>query len=145
MFCHGQDTSKIQIYPLYPYSASPTDYDSTTERARNFIVKYYFIRGATKATDDLSQKVDSFLMVPVLKDSSNFNSYGSYLVYVFKESDKTNENYRNRGTDDTPDSHIDDDLMYIYEWRARKFYGCDFYKNGQVIKTIDKKLQLIFK
>jgi len=141
--CNQQDTSKMKIYPLHPYSASPTEYDSTAEKSRTFIVKYFFVQGAVKATEELSFEVDEFLTKSILNDSINFKDYGSYIVYVFKESSTTNQNYRNRGTDDTPGSHIDDDLLYQYTWEGRKFSKCEFYKNGNVTKTINNKAVLL--
>ncbi len=144
IFCN-QDTSKIKFYPLHPYSASPTDYDPTQKKSRTFITKYYFIEGAAKASDELSNKVDLFLSNTILNDSINFREYGGYTVLVFKESNFINKDYRNRGTDDSPDSHMDDDLLFEYQWNDRQFSKCEFYKNGTITKTIRKKPALIFK
>ena len=64
----------------------------TIQRLRKrkaFIIKYYVTRRSTKATEELSHAVDSFLTISIQNDSINFKAYGSYLLYVFKvEKDK---------------------------------------------------------
>lgn len=143
--CCQNNKFDIKILPLHPYKASPTDYDHSDTKEKSYINKFFFIRGACVATDELSKRVDSFVLAS-LKDDSDFIKYGGYYIDFFKESNELNENYRQgNGTDETPSKHISEDLIFSYHWSNKKFTGCDFYKNGKVIKTIYNNNGDVFK
>jgi len=154
VFCFGfascnqyKSAADMEILPLHPYQASNTDYNADISKSHTFIVKFYFIRGATDATDKLSEKVDSFLRKELKKDSINFNDYGSYIVRIFRESSKINQDYRENVDgifSDMLGSH-EDDLLFEYEWERKEFTGRKFYKNGKMIKkTSNEKVKLSF-
>lgn len=142
--CQNKSATQLIILPLHPYVASPIDYDSTQKKDRSFIVKYYFIKGVYEATDELSSKIDSFIIQSLKADNDDYMAYGGYSMYFFKESSQINSNYRYTGTDDNPENHTED-LLFIYSWSAKKFTGCNYYKNGKPVKTIYRKSGDLFK
>ena len=75
----------------------------------------------------------------------DYDTYGGYQMYFFRETNELNANYRNTGTDDTPDSHIDEDLLLKYVWSHKEFRGCQLYEKGKVIKTVFDNKNILFK
>lgn len=146
--CQNQDMSKIKILPLHPYSSSPTDYDSTATKSKNFVVKFYFIEGACKSTDELSERVDMFITESLKKDNSDFMEYGGYYIYFYQETNHINKDFK-ESIDGMISSDIldeySDDLLFRYEWSDKKFVACDYYKNGKVVNTLYRKKGVIFK
>ncbi len=140
-----RNKGQIEIKPLHPYS-SP-NYEDSIDKAKYSVIKFYFIKGACVATDDLSGLVDSFLIKSVSNDSIDFLSYGYCSIYFYRESNRINENYRER-----PDGMIsydilsrdDDELLFIYEWRHGSFKECSFHRNGKKIRTETSKEGSVF-
>ncbi len=145
--CQNIDVSKIKILPLHPYSSSPSFYDSTSLPKNNFIDKYYFIQGAYKATDELSDIVDAFIISFVKNDSVDFNKYGGYYIFLYKETSQINKSFREKIDGvftNTLDDHKDD-LLFRYKWENQKFISCEYYQNGKVIKILYSKKAALFK
>lgn len=146
MFCFGiVPKQRIRVLPLHPYSASPTDYDPSTIKGRTFIDKYFFVEGVISADENLCDTINMFVRQYLRNNPSDFETYGSYKMYFFRKTDRLNSTYKNRGTDDTPKSHIDEDLLLKYEWSHNEFGGCSIYKKGEVIKTVFKSNDVLFK
>jgi hypothetical protein len=143
--CHN--AAQISIKPLHPYSASPYYHKQNETKKQNYINKYFFIEGACKSTVSLSKQVDSFL-ISYIKGDTDFVDYGDYYVDFYRRTKEINENFR-EVTDgmishNTLDEH-DEDLLYRYMWSDKDFMGCEYYKNGKVIKTVYDKGGDIFK
>ena len=145
--CQNNELSQIKILPLHPYSASPSDYDKNTNLKHEYIAKYYFVHGAYKATDELSSTVDTFIISSLKKDDRDFNKYGGYYFYLYKETDELNINFRQQADGiftNTLDGH-EDDLLFRYRWEDQQFIICDYYQNGKIIKTVYGKRGALFK
>lgn len=145
--CQNKQMTEIKIMPLHPYSASPTDYEKTTPAEESFVAKFYFIQGACEATDQLSNGVDSFLSESLRKDEKDFDRYGGYYIYFYRQTKDINKNFRQQ-IDGIFSNSLDaytKDLLFEYEWSYKKFSGCYFYKNGKIIKTVRNKKGDLFK
>lgn len=145
--CQNTEISKIKIMPLHPYSASPTDYDKKTTPKKSFIAKFYFIEGACEATDELSYRIDSFIIESLRKDNKDFNRYGGYYIYFYRQSKDIDKDFRQQ-IDGIFSNSLDaytKDLLFEYEWSYKKFSGCYYYKNGKIIKTVLGKKGNLFK
>lgn len=82
-----QNSGKNQIIiikPLSPYTASPTYFNTSERKNTSFILKYYFIDGASEATDKLSQQVNS-LIIKLVQHDSDFANYGGYHLLFYKK------------------------------------------------------------
>lgn len=145
--CQSEIMSKIKIIPLHPYSSSPTNYDKNTTAEKSFVVKFYFIEGACKATDELSNMVDAFIIESIKKDEKDFNKYGGYYIYFYRGSKNINEHFREQ-VDGIFSNTLDEynyDLLFRYEWNGRSFKGCSYYRNGKIFKTIWGKNENLFR
>ena len=146
MSCFGKGTKQpIEVFPLHPYSASPTDYDPSTNKQNTFIEKYFFVDGAKSLGSNLADTINIFVRQYLESNRTDFEMYGGYSMYFFRKTDQLNSNYRNRGTDDTPSSHIEEDLLLKYEWSDQKFDSCSVYKNGELIKAVFISNEILFK
>jgi hypothetical protein len=139
--CQNTDTSKIKIKPLHPYSASPYYHKQNETKDKNFILKYFFIEGACKATDKLSNQVDSFITKYVQSDT-DFVEFGAYYLYFYKRTKAINENFRE--VTDGMISHnlldeYDNDLLFEYTFGHKYFRECNYYKGGKIVKTVYDK------
>jgi hypothetical protein len=134
-----QTRSDFEILPLHPYSTNSAGDVATKDKSKEFVVKTYFIKGAKEISEQLENKVDSFVHSSIKQNINDLNSYGSYYIYFYKASESINENYRETGTDDNLDSHSED-LLFVYNWSGGEFSGCHYYKGGKRVKTVlDKK------
>lgn len=134
--CVGNKTNEdINILPLHPYSASPTTY-SNTSKSNSYVVKLFFLKGATIANDELKDTLVKFITQFLITDN-DFKDYGSYNISFFRRSNEINENYRYFGGDNTLDSH-DEDLLFEFHWKDKQFERCEYYRDGKVIKYIPK-------
>jgi hypothetical protein len=142
-----RDSTQINIKPLHPYSASPYYFKQNETKKQNYIVKYFFIEGVNKSTDNLSKQIDVFL-INYIKSDTDFVNYGGYYVVFFKSTKEINENFSETIdgmiSHKTLDEH-DKDLLYRYMWLDKVFMGCEYYKNGKVVKTVYDKDSDIFK
>ncbi len=144
--CSPQENlSKIEILPLHPYEESPLD--NHHFKNETYIAKYYFIRNAFLATDGLSFKLDSFIVTSLEMDKTDFDEYGGYYLYFYRESDNINVNFRQNldGLFTNPLSSFQKDLLFRYEWSGKKFKGCQYYRKGKVFKTLYGKKGDLFK
>jgi len=132
-----QDTSRIKINPLHPYSSSPYYSNPNEKKGKSFVFKYFFIEGATKVTDALSKQVDSFV-IKTIKGDSDFNDFGGYHIVFYRKSKNINENFREQIDGMLSFNLLEEyqeDLLYEYIWADKNFLECDYYKGGKIVKT----------
>lgn len=135
------ETAAIKIKPLHPYSASPFDYHLNEKKEKSFIIKFYFIEGACKATDELSKQVDKFI-TKFIESDTDFIHFGGYHLRFYRKTKVINENFKEQIDGRISYSLLDDydkDLLFEYAWSAKNFMGCTYYYNSKVIKTVYNK------
>lgn len=145
--CQSSEKNQIIIKPLSPYTASPANFNTNERKNTSFIVKYYFIEGASKATDKLSQQVNSFIIKRIQHDS-DFANYGGYHLLFYKKTKVLNENFKEvidgMISNNSLDSH-QNELLFEYTWSGKDFIECNYYRNGKIIKTTHFKNSSVFK
>jgi len=135
--CAQNIQSDFKIKPLHPYSASPFDYDSTVEKKRNFIEKYFFISNI-KSNQGLMDSVDSFVAQLYDKSKIEIEEYGRFSINFYRETEVINENFRQEIDGMISYNLLEnykDDLLFTYVWIDGEFFGCNLLKNGKVIET----------
>ncbi len=133
----GHDGSGISIKPLHPYSSSPYYYQTDDIKDKEYVIKYFFIEGANKATDDLAELVDQFVVNKISSDS-DFVDFGGYYMDFYKKTNIINEKFREQTDGIVSNNLLNDhtgDLLFRYTWAGKEFLGCEYFKNGKIIKT----------
>lgn len=139
--CQNVKPTRIIIKPLHPYSASPYYYKKNETKGKNYIIKYFFIEGACKATDKVSEQVDSFV-IKVIRTDTDFIDFGGYYLLFYRKTKVINENFREQINGMISYNLLDEydnDLLFEYAWSDRNFMGCKYYKDGKVVKKIFDK------
>lgn len=124
-------TSKkqLEIVPLSPYYKVETKHGKTI-KSIYFLVKHW--------EDQNSRQYDTlneFSDVYKLSDTTKCNICS---IYFYKESNRTNEEYR-ESESDFIDWHSKD-LVFSKEWQGDKVVYIQRFKNGKVIDTSDVRI-----
>ena len=145
--CQNANIASIKIKPLHPFSSSPHDYNPSERKNKSYIIKFYFIEGATQVNDVLSKQVDSFILKHI-KSDTDFVHFGGYNLRFYRKTKIINEDFREQ-IDGMINycllDEYDKDLLFEYLWSDKDFMGCNFYKDGKIVKTIYDKGQDILK
>lgn len=139
--CQSGAMTNIKVKPLHPYSVSPFYYNQNEPKQQSYICKFFYIEEVSKASDNLSNRVDTFVS-RFIKSDSDYYDFGSYKLYFYRETSKINENFREQIDGMITYNLLSaykSDILFEYTWSGGEFIGCNFYKNGKVVKKNIKR------
>ena len=113
---------KMIITKLHPFS----EIDSIGHEPQKY--KFYLVQNFELGNKQQFEEIKKFAEENLDKD---YNHYAIYDIGFYKESPKTNLNYRQ-----TPSDLIlwhGDDLVFDFAWSYGKFISYNAYKEGKVI------------